>query len=86
MTDFMVPRYNWPRMIQDINEWTHNCLPCIRRKTSRPLRDGLTQTIVSSHPLEKICIDFVGPLTKDNEYILTVIDVFTRYLFAFPVK
>jgi hypothetical protein len=44
---------------------------------------------VASHPLEKICIDFVGPLTKDkdvNEYILTVIDVFTQYLFAFPVK
>ena len=89
MRDFMVSRYIWPRMTQDIDEWIQNCLPCIRRKTPRPMRDGLTQSIVASHPLEKICIDFVGPLTKDkdgNEYILTAIDVFTRYLFAFPVK
>ena len=89
MREFMVSRYIWPHMIQDIDEWTHNCLPCIRRKTPRPLRDGLTQSIVASRPLEKLCIDFVGPLTTDkdgNEYILSAIDVFTRYLFAFPVK
>ena len=67
MREFMVSRYIWPHMIQDIDEWTHNCLPCIRRKTPRPLRDGLTQSIVASRPLEKLCIDFVGPLTTDKD-------------------
>jgi hypothetical protein len=66
MRDFMVSRYIWPRMIQDIDEWTQNCLPCIRQKTLRPLRNGLTQSIVASRSLEKFCIDFVGPLTKDK--------------------
>jgi hypothetical protein len=79
MRDFMVSRYIWPRKTQDIDKWIQNCLPCIRRKTPRLMRDGLTQSIVASQPL----VDFVGPLTKDkdgNEYILTAIVVFTQFV------
>ena len=61
----------------------------MRRKSPRPLRAGLMDTMSSSHPWHTVAIDFVGPCPPTPEghcYILTMIDTFTRWPIAIPVK
>ena len=44
--------------------------------------------INSSKPWERLSIDFVGPMCPSNgfKYLLTVVDEYSRYPFAFPCK
>ena len=44
--------------------------------------------IKATQPFERINIDFKGPLptTTGNKYILTIVDEFSRFPFAFPVR
>lgn len=39
-------------------------------------------------PFEHICIDFKGPLPSSTpeQYMLTIVDEFSRFPFAYPVK
>ena len=46
-------------------------------------------TCASYNPFEVLHLDHIGPLTKDaldNEYILVIIDVFSRWIELFPTK
>ena len=46
-------------------------------------------TCASYNPFEVLHLDHIGPLTKDahgNEYILVVIDAFSRWVELFPTK
>ena len=81
-------RFYWKHMNDDCGRWIRSCIPCRRRKTPRPHRTGLTQPMNAPHPLHTVAIDIVGicPETHDGDiYILTMIDVFTRYPVAVPI-
>ena len=46
-------------------------------------------TCASYNPFEVLHLDHIGPLTKDahgNEYILVLIDAFSRWVELFPTK
>ena len=83
-------RYYWPGMAKDLNRWIQACLTCRRRKTPRPLRAGHPGTVSNAQePWETVAIDIVsasaaskGGYTK----ILTIIDTFTRYVLAIPLR
>ena len=63
-----------------------NCLTCLKLKRvqSRFLKTPLQPvSSLNSYPGETLRIDLVGPLKSPvHRYVLTAIDVFTKYLFA----
>ena len=66
-----------------------NCLSCLqlKRVPSKFLKTPLQPVwSVKSYPGEKFQIDLIGPLKLPvHRYVLTAIDVFTKYLFAVPL-
>ena len=77
-------------MSRDIKRWTSACLICKRRKTPRPMNAG-TPSIVCKYraPRDTAAIDLQGPLTataKGHRYILTMLDLCTRWATAVPIK
>jgi hypothetical protein len=43
-------------------------------------------TCASYNPFEVLHLDHIGPLTNGNEYILFIIDAFSRWVELFPTK
>ena len=66
-----------------------NCLTCLqlKRVPSKFLKTPLQPvSSLNSYPGETLQIDLVGPLKSPvHRYVLTAIDVFTKYLFADPL-
>jgi exodeoxyribonuclease III len=78
----------WNSYATDVKKWCDSCY-CKRRKTSRPLRHGLTGSLAATRPWEMISYDIVGPLPETDggfAYLLTAIDHFTRFPFAIPIR
>ena len=77
---------NIPCSIEDIRKLTASCPTCLKLKPQYHKSDGTL--IKATQPFERINIDFKGPLpsTTGNRYILTIVDEFSRYPFAFPVR
>ncbi len=74
---------------KDVRSWIESCDLCNRRKTPRPNRAGLPGSLTVSSPAHTWAIDILGPFpetTNGNVYVLTMIDVFTRWLIAVPLR
>jgi hypothetical protein len=72
-----------------VNETFRRCETCQVKKGSVPIQQGLLVGHVTGYPIQKISIDFVGPLprsSKSNYYMLTVSDCFTSWLEAVPCR
>ena len=79
----------WPGMKNQIFKWVKACAACRRRKTPRPMRAGITEAVLAAYPNETVAIDFLGPFPVSDHghrFILTMIDVFTRWPVAVPLK
>ena len=85
----MVERYWWKGMSRDVKRWVRACLVCAKRKTTRPLKAGPPRSVcVTKRPFDIVAIDLVGPCSQTldgNKYILTMLDVFTRWVIAVPI-
>ncbi len=79
----------WRHMRKDIDSRLRGCLVCKRRKTTRPMRDGLMKPMLDQHePFSHVVIDIQGKLPKVDgyEYLLTAVCAFTHYCFAIPIQ
>jgi hypothetical protein len=78
---------NLPYSMEDIKRMTSQCRECaaVKPQFYRPPTVAL---IKATQPFERISIDFKGPLPSctNNRYILTVVDEYSRFPFAFPTK
>jgi hypothetical protein len=62
---------------------------CQRAKPAQDTRVGLHAANPCSQPMERLFVDFVGPLTRTkrgNLAILVVVDGFSNFVFFFPVR
>lgn len=74
---------NLPFSTEDVKKVCKNCKICSELKPTF-YRKPVEQLIKATQPWERISIDFKGPLSGRNKYMLIVVDEFSRFPFAFP--
>jgi predicted aspartyl protease len=82
-------RFYWPKMWDDVVQYVASCRVCREFKTNVPHSHGLLAPIKATYPFEIVGVDIVGPLPRTvrrNLYVLVVIDYFTNWVEAAPLK
>lgn len=81
-------KYYWPGLDMDIRKFISKCEMCQKMKQSKYTRQPMTVTTTASAAFEKVFLDLVGPLDRDesgNCYILTLQCELTKYIEAYPL-
>jgi transposase InsO family protein len=79
----------WPRMRIEVFAYVRKCDVCQRAKPAQGTAVGLHSASPVERPLERVFIDFVGPLPRTRQGhvgILVVLDGFSKFVNLFPVK
>lgn len=81
-------RYVWPNMHRDIAKWCKNCIDCQQSKISRHVQSIPEKFVAPDGRFEHVHMDIVGPLPESNgyRYCLTLIDRFSRWPVAVPIR
>ena len=79
----------WPKLKEDVFQYVRKCDLCQRAKPAQNQRVGLHSSNPVSRPMERLFIDFVGPLSrtrKGSVAILVVVDSFSKFVSFCPVR
>lgn len=82
-------RFTWKGMAQSVRQWIGACHKCLRRKRRPPDVQKYNVHPKAVAPMNRICIDFVGPLiptTRGNTHVLTIYDPFSHWPSAYAVN
>jgi len=79
----------WPKMRTEIFQCVRICDLCQRAKPFQNARVGMHAAEPSTQPMEKLFVDFVGPLTRTKRgrsATLVVLEAFSKFVFFYPVR
>lgn len=84
-------RYWFPKLRRFVKKYVSACIDCAYNKDNAArVRSGFLYPIEKvEQPFHTLHLDHLGPFVKSktgNNYILTIVDGFTKYVFARPVK
>ncbi|CAH8445461.1 unnamed protein product [Dicrocoelium dendriticum] len=82
-------RYWWPGIHADVVQFCASCELCATLKPMVPVPRAPLEPILTSAPGQRIGVDIIGPLpiTKSgNCFILVMIDYFTKWCEAIPIR
>lgn len=88
-TQRLVPqRYVWPSVNKDVRRWTKMCLLPKLKKIQRHNKSLICAFLPPSAPFESVHTDIIGPLppSEDFCYVLTIVDRFTLWPQAVPIR
>jgi len=82
-------RVYWPTWSSDLDAFLRECEPCARyHRGNAPRKAGL-QTPLVGEPWIRVSVDITGPhprSSKSNQYILTLVDHFSKWAEAIPLR
>ena len=70
-------------------QYVKQCDLCQRAKPAQKMKVGLHSATPASCPLERIFIDFMGPLVrtkKGKQAILVAMEIFSKFVAFYPVR
>ena len=79
----------WPRMWVEVKAYVRSCGGCQRASRNTNARAPLQPLPCVGEPFHLVAFDLVGPIPKSvsgYRYILTMMDMFSKYLEAIPLK
>ncbi|XP_011630111.1 uncharacterized protein LOC105422453 [Pogonomyrmex barbatus] len=82
-------RFYWAICKKDVEEWCRTCRICVAKKGATNKEKSPLQIFNSRAHFERIQMDILGPLpvsSSGNKYLLVVVDCFTKWVEAFPLK
>ena len=81
-------RFVWPNIDRDLTEWTRSCIPCQKSKISRHNKPQIGTYNEPDARFAHIHMDIVGPLppSKGHTHLLTIVDRFSKWMDAIPLK
>ena len=86
----LLKRFYWHGMKRDAQDYVASCESCSKR--ARPVGRGKgapLQVTWSGYPFERIAMDLIPGLpetTNGNRHILVVVDYFSKWVEAYPLK
>ena len=82
------PRFFWPYMKQDVDNYIQNECVCVKRKKPTVQHKEMISSILTSSPFELVSLDYLE-LEKSSggyDHILVLVDHFTRFAVCYPTK
>ncbi|XP_058647405.1 uncharacterized protein LOC131549338 [Onychostoma macrolepis] len=84
----VIAGYYWPTIIQDVKEWVRSCHRC---QLNDPIKTvvPVLHSIKVKEPWEVLGLDLIEPLpgtAHNNKYVLTMTDLYTKWVIAEPMK
>ena len=81
-------RFYWPGNEKDITHYIRKKCKCVKEKNPNKQQTAPLQSIITHEPFELVTIDFLH-LNRSKggyEYLLVVVDHFSKFVQAFPTK
>ena len=81
-------KFVWHGLKKDIRKWTRECIPCQAAKIRTHTKTAPDHIAIPSRRFDHIHLDIVGPLppSQGHTHLLTIVDRFTRWPTAIPLR